>query len=161
MAKKDIITINGVRTACLNTDRPVGSNLANDSCDVLLVQAMLKRLAELGVSREGFLGLPSRDAVPEPNGNFEDGKTLNAILSYQRRNARKLLRVDGVIHPAAYQGRNIEDHLGARFMTITLLHLHLVSLTQMALGPSPVTVDPATYITDLLRIAPALRRCIQ
>jgi peptidoglycan hydrolase-like protein with peptidoglycan-binding domain len=46
-------------------------------------------------------------------------QTRNAILNFQRRNSHKLLSVDGVVHPAKYEGRVIS--LSGRLMTITLL----------------------------------------
>src|SRR5262249_31225654 len=48
MAKKDVLTHNGVKIDCLNISQPVGKNQTNSKNDVKLVQAMFRKLAELG-----------------------------------------------------------------------------------------------------------------
>src|SRR5262245_48008673 len=107
MPLKETIIWNGVPGAGLNVGQTVGRGKWNFMGDVLLVQAMFKRLAELGSPK--FIGLPSLDAVPEPKGTFDDhGKTETAIWSYQWKYANQMLRVDGIIHPASYQDRNIK-----------------------------------------------------
>jgi len=149
MAKKDTITFNGVREECLNVDQPVGKKQRNLKEDVMLIQAMFKKLAEL--KSPAFLGLRSRDAVPEPTGNFDDGKTENAIWAYQRKNARRSLRVDGVIHPAAYENSNINrNRENTPLMTITLLHLDRVTAARGVFGIN------ATYIEKVKRMVPCL-----
>src|SRR5262245_3737917 len=110
MAKKDVMTINGQPFDCLNIDRSVGKNQANLKNDVKLIQVMLQKIV-LWNGGPVFIGLRSWDEVPDPkaaDGNFDDGRTEKAIWSYQRRYARNLLRVDGIIHPAAYHDRNIK-----------------------------------------------------
>jgi hypothetical protein len=151
MAKKDTLTANGAYQECLNVDQPVGKNQRNLKEDVMLIQAMFKKLAEL--KSPAFLGLRSRDAVPEPTGNFDDGKTENAIWAYQRKNAKRSLRVDGVIHPAAYENRNIKvDFTWATnpLMTITLLHFDLQTSTRALFGFN------TTYIEEIKRMVPCL-----
>jgi hypothetical protein len=162
---KETIIFNGVPSPGLNVGWKVGKGQLNFMGDVLLVQAMFKRLAEL--TKPIFLGLPSRDAVPEPKGTF-DGKTEIAIWSYQRKHANQLLRVDGIIDRAVYQDRNIKVATTGgkapppRLMTITLLHSHLVQQTMMATyGVKSSASDyHEAYIADILRIAPGLRQWI-
>ena len=98
------------------------------------------------------LGVQSRDEVPDPedgDGNFEDGKTEKAIWSFQRKHARRLLRVDGIIHPAVYQNRNIKGGLADnRLLTITLLH-DLLSVFVSSTGST-------SYIEPIKRTYPGL-----
>jgi hypothetical protein len=141
MAKQETMTINGFHQECLNINQPVGRHQPNLRSDVKLIQAMFWKLAEWvnafgGGPGHAFLGLGSPDEVPDPrtgDGNFEDGKTEKAIWSYQRKHARNLLRVDGIVHPAAYPNRNIKGAASdIRLMTITLLHFHLNNFVDLA-----------------------------
>src|SRR5262249_27741187 len=118
MAKRDTMTAGGTRLEGVNIDQPVGRDQTNKKEDVMLDQAMLEQLAERYYPAS--LGLRSWDEVPEPNGKFKDGKPEKAIWSYQRKNARRLLNVDGKVHPAAYTDRNINFSAGrdTRLMTI-------------------------------------------
>jgi hypothetical protein len=152
MAKQETMTINGFHQQCLNIDQPVGKNQPNFRPDVKLIQAMFWKLAEWATAFGGspghvFLGLGSPTEVPDPgtgNGNFEDGKTEKAIWSYQRKHARHLLRVDGIIHPAAYHNRNIKGPASdVRLMTLTLLHVHLTQFVDLA--------TDKTYIEEIKR----------
>ncbi|HKB40422.1 MAG TPA: hypothetical protein VKD72_28595, partial [Gemmataceae bacterium] len=80
----------------------------------------------------------------------DDGKTEKTIWSYQRKYARRLLRVDGIIHPAVYENRNIKGGFSdIRLMTITLLHEHLTFFTETA-------EKPTSYIGEVKRTAPDL-----
>jgi hypothetical protein len=158
MAKKDTMTVNGKGGfPCLNIDQPVGRCQPNAKNDVKLIQAMFRKLAEWTTGPNGgplFLGLHTWNEVPDPkadDGNFEDGRTEKAIWSYQRKYARRLLRVDGIIHPAAYQDTNIKGRFSEiRLMTITLLHDHLLDAALMRPGANE------TYIEAIKRTAPDL-----
>ena len=153
MAKKDIITtVGGAKHECVNTSQPVGKHLTNLKEDVMLVQAMLEKLAER--ASPDFIGLSSFDQVPEPTGNFDDGLTEKAIWSYQRKHAGKLLRVDGVVHPAAYHDRSLFSNGDRRVMTITQLHFDLVDQFLISTGDD-------NYIPEITRTVPELRQWIK
>ena len=150
MAKKDIMTIGGAKGECVNTDQPVGKGQTNLKEDVMLIQALLGTLAKS--ASPGYVGLISFDQVPKPTGNFEDGLTEKAIWSYQRKNARKLLRVDGIVHPALYKDRNITLTKGNdRLMMISLLHLDLLGFLLWA----------DLYIPEITRTVPELRQWLK
>jgi hypothetical protein len=147
MAKTDTMTLeilNGdkkpVQLKCLNIDRPVGSCGPNSSPDVMLVQAMLEKLAEKADPRG--IGLDSWEEVPVPDGKWGP-ITKNAILKYQRRNAFQLLSVDGIVHPADYAGRILSP---GRRMTITQLNFDLSE-----------TFAPDDYIHEIWRTNEDLR----
>jgi hypothetical protein len=150
MASKEIISINGKEFAAVNIAAPVGKGQPNRPEDVRLIQAMFQVIAAgLGPAR---LGLKPGE-VPEPTGNFEDGKTENAIWKFQRKNALKVRNVDGIIHPAAYKGRDLTHMTTARLMSITLLH-NEISDAKLFLPGATGTSD---YIEDIVRRAPALK----
>src|SRR5687767_4861760 len=117
MAKKDTISFKtGQQTAskaCVNVTFSVGGhNDGNGPADIMLVQALFNY-----IGNERLLGF-SRQSMPVIDGRIGP-QTRNAIISFQRRNTHKLLSVDGVVHPAKYEGRVIS--LNGRLMTITLL----------------------------------------
>ncbi len=68
-----------------------------------------------------------------------------------------LLAVDGVVHPAAYERRNIRtnDAGDGKFMTITVLHLLCIGSAPLAGGISGVPV-PSDYTADIVRVFPQL-----
>jgi hypothetical protein len=115
-------------SAGLNLCEPVGPSQKNNKGDVMLVQAMLRRLAQL--RSPGFIGLGSMAEVPDVTGDL-DAKTKRAIRKFQSTWSTSLLPggVDGVVHPAAYQkadGSQRKVNVGSGpLMTITLLHLFL------------------------------------
>src|SRR5205085_811635 len=89
--------------------------------DVMLIQAML---SVLGRADPGDIGLKSMDQMPTPNGIY-DAKTAAAIVGYQKRWRLGLLKVDGIIDPGEYGGRNVIHKTRSQEMTITDLHLSL------------------------------------
>src|SRR5262249_33122547 len=146
MAKKETLTRNGSQEPCVNVDAPVGptkiARVKNLPGDVMLIQAIFHILARR--LWPGYIGLPSMDQVPTPNGHY-DLKTETAILRYQTTNRSGLLQADGIIDPASYHHRNIIDLLDSRLMTITSLHLEL-----------RILFDPIDYTTELTRLVPQL-----
>lgn len=147
MAKRDVLTRGGKQEACVNLDAPVGpasvGRVRNRPGDVMLVQSIFNVFGKrLGPT---FLGLQSMNEVPTPNGKYDD-KTEKVIANYQAGNRANALRVDGVIDPASYGNRNIENDVSSKFMTITLLHIDLF-----------VLFDTADYAAELLRLVPQLR----
>lgn len=122
MAKKETITLYGEKFPCLNLSESVGTGGANFIDDVYLIQAMFKYIAS-GMSPK-YIGLRSLDELPGVTGIF-DIATHQTILAYQRRWRTELLKVDGKIHAADYEGRNLRN-FPARVMTITKLHFHLL-----------------------------------
>jgi hypothetical protein len=146
LATRETITVDGVRQPCLNVTETVGEKFgANKIGDVMLVQAMFKYIANHFGSEQ--IGLTSKDDVPEPTGLF-NSDTARLIIVFQRKMARQLIRVDGIIHPASYKDRNLKfgDGPRPRMMTITFLHFGCV-------GASPTTVD---YTTEITRQFPLL-----
>ncbi len=149
MAKKDTMTLGGLRSTAVNLHFPVGAikdNAGNGQADVMLVQTMFHYIARTKdgtAMRNSGLGpgqLPRVDGIC-------GAKTKQAILMFQRTNANRLLRVDGIVEPAKYDGRDIKP--GQRYMTLTWMH-HLAET--MALHNS----DPS-YIDGLISITPQLR----
>jgi hypothetical protein len=149
MAKKETMTLGGLKSAAVNLTFPVGAiknNSGNGQADVMLVQTMFHYLARMkggpAMKNVGFppSQLPRIDGVCGSN-------TKQAIVNFQRYNANRLLRVDGVIEPAKYDGRNIKP--GQRYMTLTWMH-HLAE--EIAIFNSD-----ASYIDGLIQITPQLR----
>jgi hypothetical protein len=144
MATLETIQIAGELQAGFNVSAPVGALGTNAFGDVMLVQAMFKYI--VAVFPPETLGVDSANDVSVPTGNF-DTKTRHLIEVFQRKNAHSLLRVDGLIHPAAYENRNVRVALGKdRMMTITLLHL----------GCMAVSPGGAGYTADMRRRFPQL-----
>ncbi len=153
MAKKEVINFNRDKTTGVNTHFTVGPGGGNGQADVMLVQALFRCITNVSLP---FIkmkaGLTSSDL------SVADGicgkKTNLSILKFQRANAHKLIRVDGRIHPASYEGRVIGSDMTdyiykdktEPIMTITLLHLYAYY------------GDPSgEYISKLIAIAPDLR----
>lgn len=146
MAKKEIITIGTARGPGVNVHFSVGPSGDNGRADVMLVQALLRYISNIGGKAMYFLGFPLNE-LPDITG-ICDSKTQRAIQRFQQKNAGKLLSVDGHIHPADYDGRRIRP-LEPRVMTITLLHYYS---SDVALHkPEP------TYIDGLIGMVPELR----
>jgi hypothetical protein len=150
MAKLDIIFIGGIGNLGFNLTSTVGRGGANQTGDVMLVQAVFAFL-----SRNHLPGQARRWAkIPIPNvdGNPNNG-IKESILKYQTefmsdivgandegpmggRNRlqippefnrpyegpRGLLDIDGLIHPADYKRRNLAALWGTGLMTITKLY---------------------------------------
>lgn len=127
MAKKDVITMYNHKFPALNLSESVGKGGANKTGDVMLVQAMFQYIAK--GFKPKFIGVNSADDIPEPSGDYDD-KTERAIKSYQRKHIRNLLKVDGIIHPASYENRNLK-RMTSPLMTITLLGSHLLDASLM------------------------------
>ncbi len=125
MARREIITLDGKEEFALNVDETVGIGGSNQIGDVMVIQAMLRYLAELR-NDPYWAGLNSMSEVPEPTGKM-DRKSRRAIKFFQKKNDYLLLSVDGIIHPANYKNRNVKlvDSDDVSLMTITLLHVEL------------------------------------
>jgi hypothetical protein len=149
MAKKDTMTLAGLRSTAVNIHFPVGAirgNEGNGPADVMLIQTMFHYLARMkGGTAMRNVGFPPSQ-LPKIDGICGQ-KTKQAILIFQRFNANRLLRVDGVIEPAKYDGRNIKP--GQRYMTLTWMH-HLAE--EMAIFNSETS-----YVDALISITPQLR----
>lgn len=146
MAKKENITIGNVSEASVNIDFSVGKGADNLSIDVILIQTMLHYIGKLGDIIMHNAGLRA-DEFPEINGVC-DKKTERAILKFQRKNVQKLLKVDGMIHPANYQGRRIKPG-EKRVMAITLMHYYAYDMR--------LYKNDHHYIDGLIKISPLLR----
>lgn len=144
MAKKDIMKYNGGSlTEAANLDFRVGAGGENKTDDVRTVQTLLRYLGLEPDRRKQFLG----NIVPPKSDGICGPKTLRAIRSFQQKHAHRLIRVDGVIHPASYRGRDVS--IGNRILTITLLH-------EMAVR-CMFWLPDGDYISGLIRIEPKLR----
>ena len=146
MAYKQIININGTNEPAVNIRWNVGPGAPNGPADVMLIQTFINYLSFYGktpTSKHTGLG-PGE--LPAMDGKFGP-KTARAVLQFQRQNARFLQNVDGIVHPASYNGRNLSGR--PRYMTITLMHLFGQERALMENQPS--------YIDGLIRLNPALK----
>jgi hypothetical protein len=163
MAKKDIINFSGHKTTGVNTSFIVGTGVSshkgNGQADVMLVQTLLWVIFIFTNSDENrLLGLNERD-LPEITGRC-DPKTTLAIWKFQQWNAKKLMSVDGAIHPARYDDRMMKSiyldyifHTGTKprpIMSITLLHIYAWNALLTAKGRED-------YISEIVYMAPDLR----
>jgi hypothetical protein len=146
MAKKEVMSFDnhagGITAATVvNVDGRVGPHGENRFADVLLVQSLFKYIQLGGMKIHlGSITIPKLDGAFGP-------KTAHAILHFQQIHARRVLRTDGIIHPASYAGRKIKD-LGARVMTITQLHFCAMDAALM--------LNDNDYVAGLARIEPRL-----
>jgi hypothetical protein len=129
MPRREIITVDGHKDFGFNVDETVGIGGKNSVGDVMLIQAMMKHLAELRKDPFFAVGVDSMSEVPEPTGKF-DRLTRRAIRAFQKKNDYLLLSVDGIIHPADYKNRNVllvdrVPDTDISLMSITLLHTEL------------------------------------
>lgn len=150
MAKKDTITYRtgaGTdRQPCVNVHFRVGIGGDNSAADVMLIQTLFHYFGHYEGRPHPKLGFPLRE-MPAITGDC-DLKTNMAILNFQRANRHSLHSVDGLIHPASYEGRNIKTG-ERRVMTITLLHFFA---NEMSINhPEP------HYIDGLVKMVPDLR----
>lgn len=146
MAKKEIITFGpgSATIPAVNVNSRVGVHGPNRSEDVMLIQSLFRYIGADGNLRKRLLGnfeLPKPDGVCGP-------KTRRAILDFQRRNSHRLLRVDGAIDPASYDGRVIKD-ISKPVMTVQLLHFYACD--------AALFQPDSDYIAGLVRIEPRLR----
>ena len=153
MAKIEEINFLGEKRPGANVSKTVGAGGVNERFDVMLVQALFRYISlQEDVAAHGeydnfarnVLGVPSAKDVPKATGVF-DAATAKTIWAFQRRNALRLLDMDGTIHPADYKGRVLKKQYP--LMTITLLH-------SAALGT--ITNIGRNYIQGLKIIAPQL-----
>lgn len=146
MAKKETITVGPAREAAVNIHFSVGQGGDNGPADVMLIQTLFHYLCHIQGTAMRNVGF-SLGEVPEITGRC-CAKTKQAIAKFQYRNAHRLLRTDGVIHPASYEGRRIRPG-EPKYMTMTLLHF---LATEMQLfHPEP------SYIDTLIKMVPRLR----
>jgi hypothetical protein len=111
-----------------NVSESVGIGGANKIGDVMMIQAMFRYLGMH--DRFWVIGVDSLAELPEVNGKYT-GKLGRIILNFQKKYDYLLLSVDGLIHPASNQDRNIKFSSGDnnRLMTITLLHTEMLEAT--------------------------------
>src|SRR5262245_35358118 len=144
MAKRDMMSSNRFSTAieAINLNFRVGVNGENRVGDVLVIQTLFRYIGLDEEFKDRFLGnmkIPESDGVCGPI-------TRRAIRHFQQKNAHRLIRVDGVVHPASYKGRTVD--VSKPLMTITLLHF----FAWEAMGFQPDT----DYISGLLRLQPSI-----
>ena len=125
MPRRDLISINGFKSYGLNIFDSVGIGGKNSFADVMTIQTMFCYLYELWEAEEySALKDLRKHFFLQPDG-LKNPKTINAIIQFQQFFSWKVLGVDGTIHPAKYENRNITSGVGKRLMTITKLHLEL------------------------------------
>ncbi len=149
MAKTDIINIRGNTSRCVNLSHSVGIGGANQRSDVMLIQALFYYLS---FSREANIlhlpqHLPAFDLLVGVTASITghlDAFTIMTINIFRATHRHRLLRHDGLIEPAKYQGRIIKDSTEP-LTTITYLHL---------LAKKVELVKGSDYITDLQGLMP-------
>lgn len=149
MAKLDIIFIGGIGYLGFNLTSTVGKGGANQTGDVMLIQAAFAFLSRNHLPRQAsrWANIP----IPNVDGNPNNG-IKESILKYQQEfmsdilgvnegplggsnrteappgfkrpyeGPRGLIEVDGIIHPANYKRRNLSALWGTALMTITKLY---------------------------------------
>jgi hypothetical protein len=125
MATIEIADLGSVKMSHVNVTYPVGRGQRNEKNDVMAIQALFKLVGNSDLHAGIFFGLSARD-LPDITGRFDE-KTNRAILALQRKMSSRLLSADGMIHPASYRNRILQNALnGARLMVITWLNLEAV-----------------------------------
>lgn len=146
MAKREQIILLGKSKPGFNINETVGLGGQNKKGDVLLVQAMFNYIAKgIGADQLGIVA-GSPFGLPQLSGKL-DAETHMAIGMFQASNAKKLLNVDFVIHPASYRNRNI-NHFKP-LMSITLLHVFARASAKMQ-GHSDYTIGMFFSMPNLL-----------
>lgn len=146
MAYKDTININGHDEPAVNIRWVVGPRASNGPADVMLVQTLFHYLSYEGSTpTRKHTGL-DRSQLPAMDGRF-GAKTSHAVTEFQRKNARFLQNVDGLVHPADYKGRRLSEQ--PRFLTITLMHLLAQECALFSNEPN--------YINGLIKLNPVLK----
>lgn len=112
----------GSHEICFNLSSSVGHGGENQYEDVMLVQAMLRLIAEY--SRDAA-GLDSPDYKPPEVTGVIDADTHTAIGQFQiaHKNELMMKRFDGRIDPAHYKGRRLRRSRHP-VMTIMLMHYY-------------------------------------
>lgn len=121
MARIELANLNGNKLKHVNISEEVGPGGKNKLNDVMLIQALFKIAGDgnnlIALQLFGVNG----KSLPEVTGNL-NSHTIETIWNFQRLNTRRLLSIDGKIHPANYQNRVIKNPDG-RVMSITFLNL--------------------------------------
>lgn len=149
MAKIETATLNSFKDRQVNISFTVGTGEKNEKNDVMLIQALLKLVGFTEYQAKKIIGMSQKE-LPEITGNF-CAKTRHAIWSFQRAMAKKLINIDGRVHPADYKNRviKIEKHpKNNKFMMITLLNLYAADAV--------VFTDSIDIIDALKKFAPKL-----
>lgn len=134
-----------LREPAVNINFSVGKDGDNGPADVMLIQTLFHYICHIGGKRMANVGF-SLSEVPEITGRCCD-KTKRAILKFQQKNVHQLLRVDGKIEPAIYDGRNIRPG-EKRYMTMTLLHFLATEMSIMN--------GDSNYVQGLIKMVPRL-----
>ena len=154
MAKIEKINFLGETRDCVNVSGSVGSGQANQRLDVMLVQALLRFIGlqedpaasgEYDNFAKYSLGLNSSAEVPQITGAF-DARTADAIVAFQTRHRHRVLKIDGIVHPASYGHRRLKRQYP--LMTITLLDLEA--------SETITNIGGGHYIRGLKILAPTL-----
>ncbi|HRH44078.1 MAG TPA: hypothetical protein PKY82_20775 [Pyrinomonadaceae bacterium] len=122
MATIEKVIFNNYKHKEVNISYLIGTGEKNEKNDVLLVQALFKLIAWSDSFSKQTIGLGKND-LPEITGRF-CARTREAIWSFQRKMSRKILNIDGKIHPAKYNNRVIKNGPDSKKMMITLLNMY-------------------------------------
>jgi hypothetical protein len=154
MARKEmLVTESDAKMDAVNLDFRVGAGGENHKDDVMVVQSLFRYISLEQDHARRFLG---NIVIPKIDG-ICGGVTLRAISHFQHKHAHRLLRVDGVIHPANYGKRHVGWMASSPVMTITLLHFfawHAWSFQGTSSHPDQ------DYIGGLIRIEPRLKNVL-
>jgi hypothetical protein len=117
--KVDFISSNGNFYEAFNVRRPVGFGQPNLMMDVMLVQTALSYLF---LTDYDFFS-PRTEKI-KVSGIF-DSITHFAVGDYQKTMGRELWanRFDGIIHPADYKGRNLNNLFSPSAKLMMITHL--------------------------------------
>ena len=123
MAKIETANLQGIKTKHANVSDVVGIGGKNERNDVMLIQSLFKIVGSFNnlILKELF-GYEDSKELPDVTGVLDD-KTIKTIWNFQLNNARRLLSVDGKVHPASYQNRLLKEPYGKPVMMITRLNI--------------------------------------
>ena len=124
MAKIEIANLKGEKVKHANISDVVGLvGGRNEKNDVMLIQALFHIAgANSPHIRKDIFGFESYSDLPKITGDL-DPVTIETIWKFQRHNAHRLLSVDGIVHPASYEKREIKEPYTKPVMMITYLNM--------------------------------------
>lgn len=123
MAKIETANLQGEKIIHGNISDVVGMGGKNERNDVMLIQALFRVAGSHNniITKELF-GIEKFSDLPQITGSL-DSDTIRTIWKFQRINARRLLSVDGRVHPANYENRLLKEPFKERVMMITFLNI--------------------------------------
>ena len=130
MARIEIANLKGDKVNHANISGVVGPGGRNERNDVMLIQALFKVVgAENSHMTKERFGIERYRDLPIITGDL-DPLTIETIWRFQRHNAHRLLSVDGKIHPANYEKRELKEPHLKPVMMITYLNIEAEFFTE-------------------------------